>query len=226
MAYVHNVYNHERTITVARYSHQVKNGQKMIPLIVSQYSLERKYTFPSEEKVETEIWDYLHFTTIGGNPSGNSLPVIDCVKKPNSILWFGTIASFQVKEGEEGELKEKHVLMVVYSDAEKNRIWHSCYLIQYDRETYLTPSLYCRNRGRDRESYKSFTHIQPEDRNTVFFSDNIQADHFEIDKFDGSTAPHERRGRLSNDNCKSWTWFWLTFHIETMTVTLDLVKLP
>jgi len=205
---------------IATYYHTVKNGQKRSPFTVSHYRLERKSSLFPENEVPTQIWHYLRFTTITGSPSGDSFPEFASVKSPDLILWYGNIASFHEEQ------QEKHVLMVVYFDAEKKCIWHSCYLIQYDPETYLTPSLYCRKRGKDRQKYKSFKHIRPEDRNAVFFSQNISANVFEVDRHYCSTPSLERSGRLSNDNGKTWTRFRLTFSLETMSPTLTLVKLP
>jgi hypothetical protein len=107
-----------------------------------------------------------------------------------------------------------HVFMVVYVDVERDCIAHACYLIQLDKDTFLTPSLYVTSR----DSYKSFIRLPVENNH---FSD-IRANRFEVHDYNPS-KPLERGGRLSNDNGETWTRFKLTFSPETMTPALTLI---
>jgi len=190
---------------LARYYLRSKGGEKLYPFTVSQFQPERHWItcdLPSDK------WDDLHFSPIPGNPIGISRPKFVSLKHPDRILWYGLVASF-----DKHEKHEKHVLIVLYFDAKKNCIAHSCFLIQCDPDTYLRPSLYVT----DQSSYESFKRLPVEDR---FFSQEIKANRIEV--CSSSWVPLERSGRLSNDDGKTWHQFTLTLNRETMQVQLTL----
>lgn len=188
---------------VSEYVLQVKCGLKSYGFTVAQMMYVRENSFvPSNEWPR---WMSLHFTTIPyGSASGRSFPEFFCVKHPNCILWWGIGAVFENKD----------VFMVVYFNAKMDCIVHECYLIQLDVATYLTPSLYVK----DRNAYKSFTRLRLE--NNDFYDQKIKADRFEyVSKINNL----EMVVRLSNDNGKTWTRYKLTFSPETMTPALTLI---
>lgn len=183
-------------VDVAIFSLMCKGGRQVFPFIVSRIEY-KTCSLPSTK------WDILHFTTIKGYSSGKSCPEFFRVKLPNSILWYGAVASFV----------KKHVLMVVYFDAEKKCIAHACYLIQCDPDTYLSPALYVTNQS----SYKSFAPLPVEHQ---FFSQEIKANRFCVDNCIWN--PLERTGRLSDDDGVTWIKFKLTLNLENMQVRLTL----
>jgi len=185
---------------VALFTRLCKGGRKVFPFAVSHVESTKHCSTCVLPPIQ---WEALYFTTIKGFPTGKSFPKFFSVKLPSRILWYGIVASFD----------EKRVLIVVYFDAEKNCIAHACYLIQYDPDTYLTPSLYVTNQS----SYESFVHLQVEDH---FFSQEIKANRFEVDYI--RLNSYTRTGRLSNDGGTTWSQFNLTLNRENMQVKLTL----